>query len=171
MFQYSSNDTVIPTLTFTKAELAYVLAFLTSNISLTDNSSQIEMVEVRHFLNLNRDRVDKTVRDGSLLRSISPQTASETPKGKDVPPENGKPHMPSMSELKASFPTLSEEEIRDILEKAKSEQSIVPQQSPPSFIKKTSRPPLVEIEMPHSKEEEKKRENSRKFASMLGALA
>lgn len=178
MFEYSSSDTVIPSLTFTKAELVYAISVLMAEIAPTDNSTPIEMVEVRHYLSLIKDKVATALADGTIGRAMaSPDIA----KGTDAPDNPQEPRVPSMSELRRQFPNLSEEEIKDVLEKAKHEQEKheskeknKSQPPPPSFIAKphivTEEEMLAATAPPLTDKQEHDRENSRKFASMLGSV-
>ena len=84
-----------------------------------------------------------------------------------------------MADLKRQFPNLSEEEIREVLDKAREEQRRKAEEErknapphPPSFIAK---PEEVEEEKPIEQpiltpQAKKDRENSKKFAQMLGAM-
>ena len=83
MFSFVPVDSVIPSLIFTKAELVYALTQLLDNIPNTDNSTRIEMVELRHYLNLIKDRVllalaDGTIRRGTMLSGE--KQVEDTPK-------------------------------------------------------------------------------------------
>ena len=71
MFNYSSSETVIPTLSFTKAELIYAVSVLLEEIPDTDNSTRIEMVEVRHYLNQIKDKVSMALTDGAIGRAMA----------------------------------------------------------------------------------------------------
>lgn len=175
MFTYASSDTIIPSLTFTKAELVYAITVLMPDIPLNDNQTKLELVELRYFLNKIKDRVAIAASDGSLERAM---VLSNEEMHKDILPKTKAAPMPSMSELQAKFPTLTAEEIQETIEKAnedsRKEEELreIPSPLPPkpSFISKPkeeneeSTPP----KKPMTKEEERKRENSRKFAKMLG---
>ena len=171
MFSYSNNIEVLPTLTFTRAELVYALTHLLSNINDNDNSTRLEMVELRHYLNLVRNEVEAAARKRELsLGSIPCQR-----------PDNGKDGMkgrqPDMAELKKKFPSLTEEEIRAVIAKARQEAEKEEADKrkdapppPPSFIAKSevmldSRPKAI-----LTPKEEKDRENSREFANLLGGI-
>ena len=177
MFTYSSSEAVIPSLTFTKAELLYAISCLLKDIPDNDNSTKIEMVEVRHYLNLNQGEVSKALSEGTISR---PLEHSEDKKVESTDTETEAATMPSMGDLKRQFPNLSEEEIKEIIEKARIEREshkeekeikspTLPQ--PPSFVAK----PIEESENPIMKQklspkELKDIENSKKFASMLGSF-
>lgn len=175
MFAYSSSETVIPSLVFTKAELVYALTKLLNDIPNTDNSTRIEMVELRHYLNLIKDRVLLALADGTIRRGT---TLSGEKQVEDAPKVEKRQEGPSMADLKRQFPTLTEEEIREVLDRARAEQKKKAEEErknapppPPSFIAK---PEEVEegkpIEQPILTPQAKKdMENSKKFAQMLGA--
>ena len=177
MFNIAPDNALIPTLTFTKAELAYVLAFLTGELSPLDNYSRIEMVEIRHYLNQIKDTVARAAADGTLGRAVS---LSEGEGHKDIPPPPKAAPMPSMSELRAQFPTLSDDEIREVLSKAQNDRrredetrrgKETPPPPAPSFIAKPNAYEILKPPpKPLSKREEKDRENSVKFAEMLGSI-
>ena len=176
MFAYSSSETVIPSLVFTKAELVYALTQLLDNIPNTDNSTRIEMVELRHYLNLIKDNVLLALADGTIRRGT---TLSGEKHVEDTPKVEKRPEGPSIADLKRQFPNLSEEEIREVLDKAREEQRRKAEEErknapapPPSFIAK---PEEVEEGKPIDKpvltpQAKKDRENSKKFAQMLGAM-
>ena len=176
MFAHCPVDTVIPSLTFTKAELVYVLGILLKDVDAIDNSTQIEMVEVRHYMNQIKDRVNMAIADGTVKRVLA---HSETKAMDDAPTKPQEPVAPSMAELRQKFPNLTEEEIRDILERARAEQRKKAEEErknapppPPSFIAK---PEEAEEGKPIDKpvltpQAKKDRENSKKFAQMLGAM-
>lgn len=177
MFTYISSETIIPSLSFTKAELAYVLSVLTPDIPVNDNLTRLELVEIRHYLNQIKDIVAKAASDGSLERAIV--RPSDNLHKEDVSPKSETAPMPSMSELRAKFPTLTEEEIGEVLAKAREnspkEEASNGNSSPlppmPSFISKPKKeenpkpPPR-----PLTKQEAKNRENSIKFSSLLGQV-
>ena len=175
MFSYSSDTSVIPSLTFSKAELLYAALFLLKDISNSDTSTQIEMVEMRHYLNQIKDKVLLAAYNGSLN-----DIGIETPPEPKTPPEAKKTAIPPMSELKAKFPTLSEEEIREIFEKAQKEREKEeakkmaekkPEPPPPqSFvITDSSRVGFsANNSQPTKPTNQKEKENSQKFASLLG---
>ena len=176
MFAHCPVDTVIPSLTFTKAELVYVLGILLKDVDAIDNSTQIEMVEVRHYMNQIKDRVNMAIADGTVKRVLA---HSETKEMDDASTKSQEPVALSMTDLRQEFPSLSEEEIRDILDKAKDERKKEEEEEekkkpppPPSFVvkmpKKQSTNPIETVSL--TSEERKRRENSRKFVQMLGAL-
>lgn len=176
MFPYSSSETVIPTLTFTKAELVYAIAKLLQGVPDTDNSTRIEMVELRHYLNQIKDRVLLALEDGTIGRAMvhSHQESKE-----DAINQEKRPEPPSMAVLKGQFPNLSEDEIKEVLEKAKSEQMKMSEGKreqapppPPSFIANNIQEEIQKpvVPLPLSPKEKKDRENSRKFAQMLSSL-
>ena len=113
MFIYSSDETVIPSLTFTKAELAYALFILLKDIPITNTSTKLEMVEIRHYLNQIKDKVLLASYDGELKKAMEEEISSSTKE--ELPHEEPTPAIPSMVELKEQFPTLSETEIEEIL--------------------------------------------------------
>ena len=178
MFAYASSDIVIPSLTFTKAELVYAVAVLMADLSPLDNSTKIEMVEVRHYLNQIKGKVAQALSDGTIGRAMANPDALPD---KDTVPKPQGPRMPSMDELRRRFPNLSEEEIKEVLEKAKAEQEKKAMEeqktrptSPPSFIAKphvvTEAEMLAATAPPLTEKQKQDRENSRKFASMLGSI-
>ena len=176
MFAYSSSETIIPSLVFTKAELVYALTQLLNDIPNTDNSTRIEMVELRHYLNLIKDRVLLALADGTIRRGT---TLSGEKQVEDTPKVEKRPEGPSMADLKRQFPNLSEEEIREVLDRARAEQRKKAEEErknapppPPSFIAKPEeveegKPTEQPVLTPQAK---KDRENSKKFAQMLGAI-
>lgn len=178
MFAYASSDTVIPSLTFTKAELVYAVAVLMADLSPLDNSTKIEMVEVRHYLNQIKGKVAQALSDGTIGRAMANPDALPD---KDTVPKPKEPRMPSMDELRRQFPNLSEEEIKEVLakakaERAKNEEEERKSQKPPlpSFVAKphvvTEAEMLAATAPPLTEKQKQDRENSRKFASMLGSL-
>lgn len=175
MFTLCPTNYQIPTLTFTKAELVYALSVLTAEIPPTDNSTLLEMVELRYYLTKIKDRVAQAVADGTIGRAMA------LPGGgghDDTPPTPKAAPMPSMDELRAKFPTLTDEEIAEVLNKAREEREKEEKE------RKTKEPPLPPVPSfiakpkeddkpkpppkPLTKQEEKNRENSKKFAKMLG---
>jgi len=176
MFNYITSETVIPTLAFTKAELVYLLKVILKEIPDTDNYNKIEMVEVRHYMNQIKDRVSLALADGTIRRGTMLSGEKQV---EDTPKVEKRPEGPSMADLKRQFPTLTEEEIREVLDRARAEQRKKAEEErknapppPPSFIAK---PEEVEegkpIEQPVLTPQAKKdRENSKKFAQMLGAI-
>lgn len=176
MFAHCPTDAVIPSLTFTKAELVYVLSTLLTEVADTDNSTRIELVEIRHYLNQIQDRVALALSDGTIGRAMA--HCSEEPIGETQNPER-QPEVPSLADLKRRFPTLSEDEIREVLDKAREEQKRKAEDerknappAPPSFIAgpmkvEQTEPTMQPILTP---QEKKNMENSKKFAQMLGAF-
>ena len=176
MFSYSSQETVIPSLVFTKAELVYAITQLLNDIPNTDNSTRIEMVELRHYLNLIKDKVLFALADGTIKRDTM---LEEEKQEEDTPKVEKRLEGPSMADLKRQFPTLTEEEIREVLDRARAEQRKKAEEErknapppPPSFI---ANPEEVEEGKPIDKpvltpQAKKDRENSKKFAQMLGAI-
>ena len=175
MFSYSSDTSVIPSLTFSKAELLYAAIFLLKDIANSDTSTKIEMVEMRHYLNQINDKVLLAAYNGSLN-----DIGIETPHEPKVSPEAQKTAIPPMSELKAKFPTLSEEEIREIFEKAQNDREKEEAKkmaekkpeppTPPSFVITDSNRNGFSLP-PNPKDNPTKpdgKQNSQKFASMLG---
>ena len=169
------SDTTIPSLTFTKAELVYALSVLMPDIPANDNHTLLELVELRFYLNRIKEKVAQAASNGMLERAM-PLPDNEV--CKDTPPEPKAAPMPTMSELRTRFPTLSEEEIQEVLEKAK-ENSIngkeVSNKNPIhltptySFIvkprndeKSESSPILL------TKQDIKNREQAKKFSQLLG---
>ena len=186
MFEYSTSDTVIPTLSFTKAELAYAIFVLMKDLSVTDTTTKIEMVEVRHYLNQIGDKVLMSTHDGSLKNSISESIGLETKK-EDGNLKEEKNKMPSIEELKKQFPTLSEEEIKEVLNTVRIEQQIaakegekkddIPEKS--SFFAKPKIPHEGSEMVSHETNEngptaamtvDRDKETSEKFARLLGAF-
>ena len=185
MFAYSSSETIIPSLTFTKAELAYTLFVLLKDIPFTNNSDKIELVEVRHFINQIKNKVLLSTHDGSLRNAIADSVGMEVSDVNEEPnkeKEETKASLPSIKELKEKFPTLSEEEIRDILERERIEQKKKREAEKP---KQEPNPPktsfiVKEEDMISSTESNEKsptiarnsdvdKETSFKFANLLGA--
>lgn len=172
MFSFCPTNCQIPSLTFTKAELVYALSVLTAEIPPTDNGTLLEMVELRYYLTKIKDKVAHAVADGTIGRAMA------LPEGEgheDTPPKPKASPMPSMDELRVKFPTLTDEEITEVLERAKKERGKKADEShlPPTsaFVAKpkVEEKPKTHIR-PLSKQEEKNRENSRKFATMLGQV-
>lgn len=172
MFNYCTSDTIIPSLTFTKAELVYALAVLTADIPPNDNETKLELVELRFYLNKIKDQIAQAVSDGTLEKFLAPPCGT-----KDVSQstKNDSP-LPSLDELRHQFPNLSDEEIQEILEKVTKEKMAdlvknkeSPNSRPPSFIK--SNPPITSSKVGIHQvygEDKKKIANSRRFASLLG---
>lgn len=178
MFSYSSHETVLPSLVFTKAELVYAMSILMADIPPNDNETRIEMVELRHYLTLIKDRVSLASSDGTLKRAM---TASPQNIGDNTPPILKAAPMPSMDELRRQFPSLTDEEIEEAITKAAKERKEEEEKRratetsnaippPPSFIAK----PIAEVkpsipQPPLTKKQIADKENSRKFATLLGA--
>ena len=176
MFAHCPTDAVIPSLTFTKAELVYVLSVLLPGVADTDNSTMIELVEVRHYLNQIQDRVAIALADGTIGRAMAHCTEKPI---EDTPKPGKPPEVPSLADLKRQFPTLSEDEIREVLDKAREEQKRKAEEerkkappAPPSFIAKPIQREPKENVPNHvlTPQEKKNRETSRKFAQMLGSF-
>ena len=164
MFNFCSSDTVIPSLTFTKAELVYAMTILMADIPPTDHSTRIEMVELRHYLNQIKDKVALAAVDGTLRGGMA---ASEA-KGVEVSPQDEKnAPMPSMSELRAQFPTLTDVEFNEVVSKARKERmkeedrkrASLPAPPHPSFVAKGN---VTTMGVSESKK------NSQRFAQLLG---
>lgn len=173
----NQTDILIPSLTFTKAELAYVLFILLKDIPLTNTSSKIELVEARHYLNQIGEKVLLSTHDGTLRQAIvdAPGTLPRTEKPQPLKSQDE----PSLEELKAQFPSLSESEIQEILASAKSdrirkeEEKPVPEEPPlPYLIDSHSAEPSQSNEKRSVRmgDEEQDKETSKRFASLLGAF-
>lgn len=172
MYTLSSQTEILPSLTFTKAELVYALVFLMSDMSNRDNSTRIEMVELRHYLNQVKGQILQAIRDGALDKGL-PNVPKKTEKVSSIP---------SMTELRGKFPNLSDDEILEILLSVKKEQEEkrlaeaekevpVPEfivRDPPAEMKGYSNEKVSSGEKMSKKE--KDRENARKFASLLGHI-
>lgn len=158
---YSSDPTVIPSLLFTKAELVYIVTQLTAELPANDNSTQLEMVELRHYCNLIKEQIGSLAKKG-LLEAPQPEKTDS--------PAAPRSRLPSMEELRSSFPSLTEAEIREIIERNKAEQKEQTKKNepppPPQFIRK----PPPEQNPPLSPKAQKDKENSEQFASLLGAV-
>lgn len=164
MFNFCSTDTIIPSLTFTKAELVYAMTFLMADIPPSDHSTRIEMVELRHYLNQIKDKVALAAVDGTLRGGMAASAAE----GVEVSPQDEKTApVPSMSELRTQFPTLTDEEFNEVVTKAQKERmqeekrkrAMLPDNPPPSFIAKENTTTL---------EVSKSKKNSQRFAQLLG---
>ena len=126
---YSSAPEVLPSLVFTKAELVYVLTRLTAEIDPNDNDTRLELVEMRHYCTLVKDRIAAAARNGELSFG-----ACGMPKK-----EEAKSVAARIVEFKKQFPTLTEAEIREIVENAKRESAETapqPPPEPPAFVVK-----------------------------------
>ena len=186
MTTYSSSETVIPSLSFTKAELAYLLFVLMKDIPFTNTSNKIELVEVRHYLNQIGEKVLLSTHDGSLKEAIREAIAEPKQEAEEKKMAVEQPPTPNIQDLKAQFPTLSEEEIKEILASAKEERkkkeaeqaqkNALPPR--PSFLVKqqdgnsTPSTPSQSHEtasLSPSKADRDK-ETSKKFATLLGAF-
>lgn len=178
MFPLIDNGETPPSLVFTKAELLYFIHFILPSSDAKEYNSKIDMVEVKHYLNQLKDPIALALSDGSLERAVS---HSSPPPDKSTPKHQEAPKTPSIADLKAQFPNLSEEEIKDILHTERPAQehsrnqpsNTPPPPPPPSFAPK----PIAPIKLPHSEprapinpQQERDRENSVQFASMLGAF-
>ncbi|MBO6031948.1 MAG: hypothetical protein J6Q22_10945 [Prevotella sp.] len=115
MFTYNYSDDIIPTLTFTKAELVYIVSVILSDLKPTDDHTKIEMVELRHYVNKIRDKVVLAAHQGTLKEQTF---GTEEPK-EEKKKEEEKKKLPSIKELKEKFPTLAESEIEEIIRNAK----------------------------------------------------
>ena len=178
MFSYSSSDVVIPSLVFTKAELVYAISVLMAEMPPDDNTTGIEMVEIRHYLNLIKDRVALAASDGTLRRALA-ASADET--GKDTQQGSKASPAPSMEDLRREFPNLMDFEIVEVIETAKKErreedrkmrdEEAAKLPPKPSFIAKPveAKATVAPPEQQPAKSSED-RENSEKFAKMLGAF-
>lgn len=176
MFNYTYSDAVLPSLTFTKAELVYALSVLMADIPPTDNSTRLELVEIRHYLNQIKDRIALALTDGTIARAMA---SSKGKPDKDIPPKPQEPTMPSMSELKAQFPSLSEAEIKEVLAQARAdrlkreeeERKKAPPPQPSFIAKHTTEEEMLAAQRPPlTAELLKDKENSQKFAQMLGSF-
>lgn len=189
MFAYSSDTEILPSLTFTKAELVYAAFVLLDDIPITNNSTEIELVEMRHYLNLIRDKVTLSTYDGSLRKAVEDfcKTHEEKAQDKEEEPVDI-PSAPSMEELKKQFPNLTEAEIAEVLaaelsdrRRRKAEEDAKKKDeepTKPSFIAK----PIVapwgnQKDTPETSEKpstspymsKRDRENAEKFVELLGA--
>ena len=176
MFTYSYSNAVIPTLTFTKAELVYTLITLLKSIPPTDDTTPIEMVEVRHFLNQNRDLIAASIKNGSIAAAMPFEDNSKATTTPAAANASAPSKMPSMRELQKQFPSLSEEEIKSILadsekESAKNNHTSISIPNVSTFIGEEKPKPVTPFPKDNlSKEEQKNKDNSEKFASMLGSF-
>ncbi len=174
MFSYSDSTEVLPSLTFTRAELVFALTRLLNGIGDNDNSTRIEMVELRHYLNLVKEDVDRASRSGELSLSNNLQDKGNQSNQTDAKSKK----VPSMDELKRQFPSLTEAEIMSVIEKAREDTAKEDEKKrkekgevkpPPSFIAKSEveiNPQPVNAVL--SEKEKKDKEDSKKFAGMLG---
>lgn len=112
MFSQNPLSTEAPSLKFTKAELVYIVSVILAELKPTDDHVQVEMVELRHYLNQIRDKVVMAAHSGDL-----PAVGFNIETNTVVSSE--KKHIPSIKELKEKFPSLSEEEIEEIINTAK----------------------------------------------------
>ena len=170
-------DEIIPSLHFTKAELAYFISVLTPSVSVTDDFTLFDLVEVRHYLNLVKDKIAMSISDGTLKKAMS---GIETKKGgtdkqeqQDEEPQK-KEAFPSMAELRQKFPSLTEAEIMEVIGKVKADKekkeletmlskSTEPEPPKPSFLAKNRESNSFTT----NETTIQSRENSRRFASML----
>ena len=165
---YSSAPEVLPSLVFTKAELSYILTRLTSDIDPSDNETGLEMVELRHYCTLIADNIAAAAKKGELsLKAV------ELPKKDEHRQTAAK-----IAELRKQFPTLTEAEIADVVERAKRERGeseSEPPPKPPAFVVKRemdentpkARKPSGGI---LDEKSERDAENTKKFASMLNGI-
>lgn len=182
MFPFPESDTTVPSLVFTKAELIYALLVLTPDISPEDNATKIEMVELRHYLNLIKDRIAKAISDGTLRQAM----ATSSPRAIDndaVRPSDATPK-PTIDELRRRFPMLTQGEIEEIISNARGDRSgseaevhsggdSQKEAVQSSFVVKSpSQKGSTSATLPSRPLSDKSRrdmENARKFASLLGA--
>lgn len=175
----STMDEIIPYLHFTKAELAYFITVLIPNVSITDDFTQFDLVEVRHYLNLVKDKIAMSISDGTLKKALSGsvETKDNTDKPIVQEEEPKKDTFPSIEELRQKFPSLSEEEIREVVWKVKSDKE---KRELENILSKTTEPEPPKPSFLAKKRESnsfttnettiQNRENSRRFASMLGEV-
>lgn len=163
MFSFTTSETIIPTLKFTKAELLYVATHMMQEVDIKDQESVIDMVEARYYLNRIRSEVSQAIYKGVLEGGV------EVHKGNKKTPQ--KPHLPSVSELSKQFPYLTEKEILEIISAAETQdtpQNGVEIETPlPQIVKED----IYEEEPQTGAAYEKKqrdKENSTKFATLLG---
>ena len=158
MHVYSSDAAVIPTLKFTKAELVYIVQKLTADLSTRDNATLLEMVELRHYCNLIKKEINDSAKKGELdiIQKPKEKCHAKDPNSRPITQE----------QLQKEFPSLTLEEIKDILETARHEEghenTTQKVQAPPKFYTKQ--------EQIETKEEKEKAENARKFESLLGGV-
>lgn len=181
MFNFVPQNAQIPSVTFTKAELAYILAILTPELSPIDKSSMLEMVELRFYLNRIKDRVDRAISDGTLQSALMKMT--EEKGAKESPTSRVQvSSIPTMKDLRTQFPTLTEEEIRDVIEKAKAEKQIELEKSndkenldrspSPFIVQPAQKKKPWGVAAPPSSRDNKDsfKENSQNFAKLLGSF-
>ena len=176
MFSYSSDETVIPSLSFTKAELVYLLFVLMRDVPFTNNSAQIELVEARHYLNQIKERVILATHNDELKSAIADAIGIKTDKDRGTVKSSDK--IPDVKDLKSRFQTLTEEEILEIITSSQEEAKDLPPKQPQLISRYTSSEPQEQSES--SQNDEKRsvytpssgtdKETSKKFASLLGAF-
>ena len=165
MYALSSQSEIIPSLIFTKAELVYALVFLMGDVSNRDNSTKIEMVELRHYLNQIKGQVSQAIRAGALDRAL-PVSSKQPEIASGVP---------SLTELRKKFPNLTDDEILEILLKVKKEQDKHRQEESsteipiPAFIVK-EKPMDTRLSAEEKGKPVNSKENSKKFARLLGQI-
>ena len=194
-----TTEDLIPSLHFTKAELAYVLAVLTPSVSPTDDFTKMDMLEIRHYINLIKDKVAMSISDGSLKKALAalvPPVKADlqivataaSGNGKEAPSQEGvengdstEERFPTMDELKKKFPSLTVAEIREIVGKVKAERE---RKELAAMLEKTEErnatpPPPSFIVQPKSlngygyaspERLAQDKANSQRFASMLGEV-
>ena len=177
MFSFVPADSVIPSLLFTKAELVYAVSVVLADLKDTDDHTKIEMVEMRHFLNQIKDKVVMAAHNGEL-KAPSFHCGQF---GKDEPRQERKP--PSISELKVQFPTLSEQEIKEIIDKSQSKEECSFPAQQESLKNKSSREekngrdydsetkrPFDDSHIRVAEGHSPMYDNSKKFSDLLGTL-
>ena len=191
MYEYSDSHNQISSLTFTKAELTYLLFVLMKDVPITNTSTTIEMIELRHYLNQIKKEITHSTFNGGLYQAVAESinaTSSKPLKNAPTSPlsrndTNTHTHsLPSLEALKQQFPTLSEEEIKEVLEnarieqqkKAEEEQKKNPTIAPPPIKFLTA---IGETESSHTVQVQgssdnvnPSTENSQRFASLLGEV-
>ena len=170
-----------PSVSFTKAELAYAIFILMDDIPITNNSTKMELLELRHYLNQIKEYVALSTHDGTLIKAAKTALqgfGEQIPYNEPTEPE--KPLLPSLTALKSQFPTLTEDEIQEIISKNREEQekevkekeSKMPPPLPKGLIKKPFAhlvdKRLDPVEQIVSTPEKQEESNTKKFATMLG---
>ena len=172
MFVYENSQ--IPTLKFTKAELVYALAVLLNDLPPTDNSTELELVELRFYLNRIRERVRAACVDGTLERAM-PMQKELKPKQAAKKPT---PSIPKIEDLRRQFPNLTDEELneaigkmREAAEKAAVEQANADDNINEAMEKVVKGPRQREVDSGQlsSEEETQKSMDAKKFAMLLGS--
>jgi hypothetical protein len=191
MYEYSDKSNQLSSLTFTKAELTYLLFVLMKDVPITNTSTSIEMIELRHYLNQIHKEITHSTFNGELYKAVVESfnaTSTKPIKNTATIPSsktdtNTRTHsLPSLEALKQQFPTLSEQEIQEVLENARKEQqkkAEEEQKKNPTF----SPPPIKfltaigETESAHNVQVQgtsvnlnPSTENSQRFASLLGEV-